>query len=62
LPLVDQLDFVGGAWLLLLLFAREWFIEAFSMEIIITVLLLTPLLHLLTNYIGFKMGKKKVPW
>jgi len=62
LPLVDQLDFVGGAWLLLLLFAREWFIEAFSLEMIITVLLLTPLLHLLTNYIGFKMGKKKVPW
>ncbi|MCW3133698.1 MAG: CDP-2,3-bis-(O-geranylgeranyl)-sn-glycerol synthase [Methanophagales archaeon] len=62
LPLVDQLDFVGGAWLLLFLFAREWFIDTFSAEIIITVVIITPLLHLLTNYIGFKMGRKGVPW
>jgi CDP-2,3-bis-(O-geranylgeranyl)-sn-glycerol synthase len=62
LPLVDQLDFVGGAWLLLFLFAREWFVKTFSVEIIITVIIITPLLHLLTNYIGFKMGRKGVPW
>lgn len=61
-PLVDQLDFVAGAWLLLFLFAREWFIEAFSWEIILVVIVITPLLHLLTNYLGFKMGKKQVPW
>ena len=62
LPLVDQLDFVGGAWLLLFLFSREWFLETFSLEILITVIILTPILHLLTNYIGFKMGRKNVPW
>ncbi|MBL7117675.1 MAG: CDP-2,3-bis-(O-geranylgeranyl)-sn-glycerol synthase [Candidatus Syntrophoarchaeum sp.] len=62
LPLVDQLDFVGGAWLLLFLFARDWFIEAFSLDVIIAVIIITPLLHLLTNYVGFKIGKKKVPW
>jgi CDP-2,3-bis-(O-geranylgeranyl)-sn-glycerol synthase len=62
LPLVDQLDFVAGAWLLLFLFVREWFIEAFALEIILAVIVITPLLHLLTNYIGFKMGRKKVPW
>ncbi len=49
LPLVDQLDFVGGAWLLLFLFARDWFIEAFSLDVIIAVIIITPLLHLLTS-------------
>jgi len=62
LPLVDQLDFVCGAWLLLFLFARDWFIEAFSLDVIVAVIIITPLLHLLTNYVGFKIGKKKVPW
>jgi CDP-diglyceride synthetase len=61
-PLVDQLDFVAGAWLLLFLFAREWFTESFSLAIILAVIIITPLLHLLTNYIGFKIGKKQVPW
>lgn len=62
LPLVDQLDFVAGAWLLLFLFARDWFIESFSLNVIIAVIIITPLLHLLTNYVGFKMGRKDVPW
>jgi CDP-2,3-bis-(O-geranylgeranyl)-sn-glycerol synthase len=61
-PFVDQLDFVGGAWLLLFLFAREWFTESFSLAIILAVIIITPLLHLFTNYIGFKIGKKQVPW
>jgi len=62
LPLVDQLDFVGGAWLLLFLFTRGWFIKTFSVQIIIAVIIISPVLHLLTNYIGFKIGKKGVPW
>jgi CDP-2,3-bis-(O-geranylgeranyl)-sn-glycerol synthase len=62
LPVVDQLDFVGGAWLLLFLGARAWFIETFSCGIILAVISITPVLHLVTNYIGFKIGKKKVPW
>jgi CDP-2,3-bis-(O-geranylgeranyl)-sn-glycerol synthase len=61
-PVVDQLDFVAGAWLLLAIFARDWFIESFSWPIILAVLLMTPLLHLLTNYLGFKIGRKQVPW
>jgi CDP-2,3-bis-(O-geranylgeranyl)-sn-glycerol synthase len=61
-PLVDQLDFVAGAWLLLFLFARAWFIESFSLNIIIAVIVITPLLHLLANFLGFKIGKKQVPW
>lgn len=62
LPVVDQLDFVAGAWLFLFLGTRTWFMQTFSWPIILTVLLITPLLHLATNYIGFKIGRKKVPW
>ena len=62
LPLVDQLDFVAGAWLLLFLFAREWFVNVFSWHIILAVVLITLLLHPLTNYLGFKIGRKQVPW
>ena len=61
-PVVDQLDFVAGAWLLLIIFAREWFFESFSWTVLLAVLLVTPLLHLLTNYLGFKIGRKQVPW
>ncbi|MHC1635010.1 MAG: CDP-2,3-bis-(O-geranylgeranyl)-sn-glycerol synthase [Candidatus Methanospirareceae archaeon] len=62
LPIIDQLDFVFGAWLLLFLFARNWFLEAFTVEILLAIVIITPFLHLSTNYIAFKMGKKKVPW
>ncbi len=62
LPVVDQLDFVGGAWLLLFLVARDWFSSNFSADVMVVVILITPLLHLLTNFAGFKLGMKEVPW
>ena len=62
LPVVDQLDFVGGAWLLLFIVARDWFSSNFSAEVMVVVIVITPLLHLLTNFIGFKLGMKEVPW
>ncbi|MFZ2411150.1 MAG: CDP-2,3-bis-(O-geranylgeranyl)-sn-glycerol synthase [Candidatus Methanoperedens sp.] len=62
LPLVDQLDFVAGAWILTYLFDPLWFSDNFTFWIIITVLILTPLLHRLTNIIGYYLKLKKVPW
>ncbi len=64
LPLVDQLDFVAGAWLLTFIFAHEWFAENFisSPSIIVTVLVLTPILHRLTNIFGYNIKLKKEPW
>ena len=63
-PVVDQLDFVFGAWLLCFIFAREWFWQQFILkpEIIIATLVITPVLHIVVNRIGYKMGKKDVPW
>lgn len=62
LPLIDQLDFVAGAWVLTYAFDPEWFSENFTYEIIIVVLILTPLLHRLTNIIGYSIKVKKEPW
>ena len=62
LPLIDQLDFVAGAWVFTYLTAHEWFLSNFTPWIIVTVLLITPLIHLTTNIIGYFAGIKKEPW
>ena len=64
LPLIDQLDFVAGAWILTYVFDPQWFTENFlsSPWIIITVIVLTPLLHRLTNIFGYYIKLKKEPW
>ncbi|WP_439651957.1 CDP-2,3-bis-(O-geranylgeranyl)-sn-glycerol synthase [Methanooceanicella nereidis] len=62
LPGADQLDFVAGAWLLTYIFDPAWFASNFTIWVIIMAILVTPPLHLLSNIIGFRIGKKKVPW
>jgi CDP-2,3-bis-(O-geranylgeranyl)-sn-glycerol synthase len=62
LPLIDQLDFVAGAWVLTYVFDPQWFTDNFTFWIIITVLVLTPVLHRLTNIIGYHIKVKKEPW
>lgn len=62
LPLIDQLDFVAGAWILTYIFDPQWFADNFTFWIIITVLVLTPVLHRLTNIIGYYIKVKKEPW
>ena len=59
---IDQLDFVMGAWLCVLLIAPNWFSIHFNSTIILIVLIITPILHRITNIIGFKMGAKREPW
>jgi len=61
-PVLDQLDFVAGAWFLELLFNREWFLNNFSAGIIITAIILTPFFHLMFNIIGYKLRISKEPW
>src|SRR5659263_275642 len=62
--LVDQLDFVAGAWILTYAFDPAWFSNNFLAHpwIMVTVLLFTPLLHRLTNIIGYYAKLKKEPW
>ena len=60
--LVDQLDFVAGAWILTYLFDKQWFIANFSLQIMVIVVILTPILHRVTNILGYYMKLKKEPW
>ncbi len=65
-PGLDQYDFLLGAWLLLIIFKTQWFLDHFVFwpytGALITVIILTPLLHRGVNILGYKMGKKDVPW
>jgi CDP-2,3-bis-(O-geranylgeranyl)-sn-glycerol synthase len=56
LPIVDQIDFVVGA----LIFAIP--LAIVSWELAITVLLITPPIHLFTNCLAYKLKLKKHPW
>jgi CDP-2,3-bis-(O-geranylgeranyl)-sn-glycerol synthase len=55
-PLLDQLDFLIGASILAVL------IVPVKLEWILLLGVLTPLVHLISNIIGFRMGIKKTPW
>jgi len=59
---VDQLDFVFGSFALTVLLVPEWFWQNFTLPIVITVLIITPILHRITNIIGYRIGAKREPW
>jgi CDP-2,3-bis-(O-geranylgeranyl)-sn-glycerol synthase len=56
-PVVDQIDFIAGAILfsLLLPMPRSW-------ELCVAALIITAPLHLLTNYVAYKLKLKANPW
>jgi CDP-2,3-bis-(O-geranylgeranyl)-sn-glycerol synthase len=56
LPVVDQIDFVVGA----LVFSLP--LMMVSWELAVTVLLITPPIHLFTNFLAYKLKLKKNPW
>lgn len=62
----DQLDFVIGALLSLLPFyildPESFLASPFQPAILLMLLVLTPLLHLLTNLLAYALGMKKVWW
>jgi CDP-2,3-bis-(O-geranylgeranyl)-sn-glycerol synthase len=55
-PIVDQVDFVVGA----LVFSFP--LGIISWELAVTVLLITPPIHLFTNFLAFKLKLKNNPW
>lgn len=56
LPIADQIDFVIGA----LLFSIP--LGILSWELTVTVLLITPPIHLFTNFLAYKLKLKTNPW
>ncbi|PCR91232.1 CDP-2,3-bis-(O-geranylgeranyl)-sn-glycerol synthase [Natrinema ejinorense] len=61
-PGLDQLDFVVVSLPLTALLATDWFREWFTLEVILVVVVLTPILHVTTNMIAYKLGLKNEPW
>lgn len=57
LPIFDQIDFIIGAWIAIILLYPETAWKYFLIALIIT-----PLLHLLANIIAYKLKLKKVWW
>jgi len=55
-PVADQLDFVVGA----LVFSS--IVSPPSLLVAAVVILVTPPIHLLTNFFAYRMGVKKEPW
>lgn len=56
LPIVDQIDFVIGA----IFFSIP--LSILYWELVVVVILITPPIHLLTNFVAYKLGLKKHPW
>ena len=55
-PLLDQLDFLLGAFLLAAL------VVPVRLEWVLRMAVITPVIHLTANLIGFRLGVKKTPW
>lgn len=56
LPVADQLDFALGALLFsVVVYPPPWLIA-------VVILIATPPIHLLTNYLAYLIGVKKTPW
>lgn len=56
LPVIDQVDFIVGA------IVFSFFVVNSSWELILVVLIITPPIHLLTNFAAYKLGFKSNPW
>ena len=61
-PGLDQLDFVVGSLGLTVLFARGWFFATFTVPVLVVVLVITPVLHVGTNLVAYKLSLKSEPW
>mgnify|MGYP002761026606 CR=1 FL=1 len=61
-PVIDQLDFVVVSLLLTAIVATGWFLETFTIPVVVAVLVLTPVLHVSTNAIAYALGLKDEPW
>jgi CDP-2,3-bis-(O-geranylgeranyl)-sn-glycerol synthase len=56
LPVVDQVDFVVGA----IVFSLP--LSIISLDLAVTMLIITPPIHLLTNFAAYKLKLKSNPW
>jgi len=58
LPVIDQIDFVVGA----VMFSLPVSLSLLSWQLVLAALIVTPPMHLLTNFAAYKLGLKSDPW
>jgi len=58
LPVVDQIDFAVGA----LVFSLPVSLQFLTWQLFAAVLIITPPIHVLTNFAAYKFGLKSNPW
>jgi len=56
-PILDQLDFIFGATLVLLIFRVSLTVYQF-----LEIMVIAMVLHMFTNYVAFRLKIKSVPW
>ncbi|KAB1186841.1 MULTISPECIES: CDP-2,3-bis-(O-geranylgeranyl)-sn-glycerol synthase [Haloferax] len=61
-PGLDQLDFVVGALVFAFVAAPAWFTATFTLPVLVVVLVMTPILHVVTNVGAYLLGLKNEPW
>jgi CDP-2,3-bis-(O-geranylgeranyl)-sn-glycerol synthase len=61
-PGLDQLDFVVGALACAFVVAPAWFGATFTLPVLVVVVVVTPVLHVVTNGIAYLLGLKNEPW
>ncbi len=65
-PILDQYDFVAGAFLVTALFYSQWvygtYIQGWNILALIFLLVIMFGIHRIVNIIGYKAGLKKEPW
>ena len=65
-PVLDQYDFVIGAFLVTALFYPDWvyanYIEGWHIAALIFIIVIMFAIHRVVNIIGYRMGLKKEPW
>ena len=62
LPLADQYDFLIGAFVLTAITSFGWLTATLDWTTFIVIIIMTPVLHLGTNIIGYLIGVKNEPW
>lgn len=65
-PILDQYDFVAGAFLITTIFFHDWifatYFDGWRICAFIIILLTMFFIHRIANIIGYKIGLKKEPW
>ncbi|WP_418283038.1 CDP-2,3-bis-(O-geranylgeranyl)-sn-glycerol synthase [Halorubrum sp. DTA98] len=61
-PGLDQLDFVVGALAAAFVVAPGWALAVFTLPVLAVVVVMTPVLHVVTNVAAYRLGLKNEPW